>query len=546
MKKYIILIIALILGFYLRFHNFAVFPNGLTWDEAALGYNAFSILKTGRDEFGKFLPIIFKSFGDYKPGLYVYLAVPTIAIFGLTEFAVRLPSVLFGTLAIFGVYLFVKELLEKEKRANLIASFSALALAISPWHVMFSRGAWEVNVFCTLLLFGLYYLLRFIKGKSSILPAILFACASLVCYQAAKFLTPANYLLIIIFYWKDFWKNFFNTVKTKLGLVYVGLSIVFIIWFAIGFIFGSAGNRLTSLSIFTYKPGISQDTKNTDNGNPITLALFHNQTLLSTQLVISRYTYNFSPEVLFYEGKITTIRGHIPEGGMLNPLEFIWLVGGLIYLAQNIKDRNSKLLIAILLVAPIPASLTLAEFSTVRALFETIPLAIISGLGMYFFWKLSKSAFVIISLIYSVTFLYIFNLYFVNAPAIIASEFNYGYKQAIEFYNKYPGKRLVMTDVLGQPYIYYLFYTKYDPALYQKTDHFIDGGLDVGSVEKVGNAEFHQFSSSDVLTQKDTVFIGLEGNINNQFNLSSPVIQDYQTVNYPNGDNLFRMIKTKP
>ncbi len=546
MKKYVILIIALVLGFYLRFNNIAVFPNGLTWDEAALGYNAFSILKTGRDEFGKFLPIIFKSFGDYKPGLYVYLAVPSIAIFGLTEFAVRLPSVLFGTLAIFGVYLFVKELLEKEKWANLIASFSALALAISPWHVMFSRGAWEVNVFCTLLLFGLYYLLRFIKGKSSVLPTILFACASLICYQAAKFLTPANYLLIIIFYWKDFWKNLLNTVKTKLGLVYIGLSIVFMIWFAFGFIFGPAGNRLTSLSIFTYKPGVSLETKNTDNGNPLTLSLFHNQTLLSTQLVISRYTYNFSPEVLFYEGKITTIRGHIPEGGMLNPLEFIWLVGGLIFIAQNIKDKNSKLLIAILLVAPIPASLTLAEFSTVRALFMTIPLSIISGLGMYYFWKLSKPVFIVVSIIYSITFLYIFDLYFVHAPAKIAFEFNYGYKQAIEFYNKYPGKRLVMTDVLGQPYIYYLFYTKYDPALYQKTDHFIDGGLDVGRVEKVGNAEFHQFSSSDVLTQKDTVFIGLEGNINNKFDFSSPVIQDYQTVNYPNGDNLFRMIKTKP
>ena len=99
MKKYFILVAALLLGFYLRIHNVANMPNGLTWDEAALGYNAFSILKTGRDEFGKFLPIIFKSFGDYKPGLYVYLAVPSVAIFGLTEFATRLPSVLATTSA---------------------------------------------------------------------------------------------------------------------------------------------------------------------------------------------------------------------------------------------------------------------------------------------------------------------------------------------------------------------------------------------------------------------------------------------------------------
>ncbi len=546
MKKYFILIIALALGFYLRFHNVANMPNGLTWDEAALGYNAYSILKTGRDEFGKFLPIIFKSFGDYKPGLYVYLAVPSVAVFGLNEFSVRFPSVLFGVLAILGVYLLVKELLEKERESNLIASFCAFALAISPWHVMFSRAAWEVNVFSTLLLFGLYFLLRFIKGSSTILPAILFAIAALLCYQAAKLLTPLVYLIVILFYWSDFWSKLFKTVRTKTGSLSLGAAIIFLIWFSIGFIFGPAGNRLTSLSIFGYRPGISQETKNIDSNNPVTLNLYHNQTLLSTQLVVSRYLYHFSPEVLFYEGSVTTERGHIPESGVLNPLEIIWIVGGLIYIAKNIENKNIKLLLAILLVAPIPASLTLAEFSTVRSLFMAIPLSILSGFGIYYFFKLSKLLFVILAGIYFVAFLYIFDLYFVNAPLKIAKEFNYGYKQAMAFYNKYPGKRLIMSDVLGQPYIYYLFYTKYDPATYQKTDHFIDGGLDVGRVERVGNAEFRQFNSSDVITQKDTVFIGLEGDIGNKFNFSDPVVQDYQTVNYPDGSNLFRMIKTNP
>ena len=102
--------VALIIGSALRLINLGSVPQGFTWDEAALGYNAYSIIKTGRDEFGKFLPLIFKSFGDYKPGVYVYTAVPTIAVFGLSEFATRLPSALAGIMAIYSVYLLVKNL----------------------------------------------------------------------------------------------------------------------------------------------------------------------------------------------------------------------------------------------------------------------------------------------------------------------------------------------------------------------------------------------------------------------------------------------------
>ena len=79
-------------------------PPGLYWDEVSLGYNAYSILKTGHDEHNRFLPIdTFKAFGDYKPPGYIYATVPSIALFGLNNFAVRLPSALAGTLLVWGV-----------------------------------------------------------------------------------------------------------------------------------------------------------------------------------------------------------------------------------------------------------------------------------------------------------------------------------------------------------------------------------------------------------------------------------------------------------
>src|SRR3990167_2080459 len=100
----IILLVIIIIAAILRLWNLGGNPPHLTPDEAALGYNAYSILKTGKDEYGQILPVIFKSFGDYKPGLYVYLTVPFVAIFGLTEFAVRLPSALFCILSVFLIF----------------------------------------------------------------------------------------------------------------------------------------------------------------------------------------------------------------------------------------------------------------------------------------------------------------------------------------------------------------------------------------------------------------------------------------------------------
>jgi len=545
MKKYWFLIISLIIGFSLRVYQLEAIPNGLTWDEAALGYNAYSILKTGRDEFGTFMPLIFKSFGDYKPGLYIYLTVPSVAIFGLNEFSVRFPSVVFGTLAILGLYLFVRELFKKEKYAHLLGLLSALALAISPWHVHFSRGAWETNVYSNLLLFGLYYWLRFIRGASSILPSLVFACASLLTYQSAKLLTPLNFIILTLFFLPDFLKILPQAISKKKNLIPLVIASVFGIWFFISTFFGPAGNRLARLSIFGYKPDISQETKIIDGNNPLIYNLFHNQTRLTLSLIASRYLYHFSPEVLFYESSAISQRGHLPGVGMLQPLEFVWLLLGLIFIARNWKKKEIVFVVVLLLLSPLPGSMTLEEFSTVRTHFLTIPLAIVSAMGMLYLLQKNKYILLGLTLPYLITHLYTFDLYFLHSQKFLAPEYNYGYKQAMEVVNRYPNSRVLMTDVLGQPYIYYLFYSRYDPARYQKNNQFIEGGIDVGKVNSIDKIEFRQFSVQDILTYKDTVFIGTEGNIPNDFDTKNPVVEEHQIIDYPGGQNLFRIIKTK-
>src|SRR4029079_11354687 len=97
MRKIHAIIFAIVfLGGILRFYNLSINPPSLTWDEAAWGYNAYSIGIDGKDEFGKFLPLQYiESFGDFKPPVYAYLAVLPVKLFGLNEFSTRFPSALF-------------------------------------------------------------------------------------------------------------------------------------------------------------------------------------------------------------------------------------------------------------------------------------------------------------------------------------------------------------------------------------------------------------------------------------------------------------------
>src|SRR6185369_15079315 len=105
MKRFSLIALFLItaIGFFLRFYHLGGVPVGFHRDEAFLGYNAYSLLLTGKDMSGNLLPIHLQSF-IYSPAGYSYASIPFILLFGLSEFAVRFASALFGTATIVLVY----------------------------------------------------------------------------------------------------------------------------------------------------------------------------------------------------------------------------------------------------------------------------------------------------------------------------------------------------------------------------------------------------------------------------------------------------------
>src|SRR3989304_8276793 len=190
-KIFIFLTFIIIIASILRLWQLGKVPSSPDWDEVALGYNAYSILQSGRDEYGKFLPIILRSFDDYKPALYAYLVMPSISVLCLNVTAVRLPSAIFGILTVLAVFFLVRELFKK----NNIALLTTFLLAISPWHIQFSRVAFEANVGVAL---NIWALVLFFKGLKE--PLWLVSCAflfglGLYAYHSERIFLP---LLVIL------------------------------------------------------------------------------------------------------------------------------------------------------------------------------------------------------------------------------------------------------------------------------------------------------------------------------------------------------------
>ena len=293
LKSFWVLCLVIILATVLRLWNLPNNPPGLTWDEAALGYIAYSLYQTGRDEYGTFLPLNLKSFGDFKPALYAYLDIPFIAILGLNELAVRLPSVIFGALGVFGVYLLTKELFRK----RLLSLLTAFFLAISPWHLQFSRPAFEANVALTLNIFGIYLFIRGVHKKKFLITSALTFGLSLLTYQASRLFVPIIIAVLMYVYWNTIERSKYSLMSVIILLAFLGL---------VGYTFLSGQtSRLSTQNFFAYQR--SQEEINTIIKEDMPLSnfqfqLLHGEWWAYTKGLAERYLIYFSPKTLFIEG----------------------------------------------------------------------------------------------------------------------------------------------------------------------------------------------------------------------------------------------------
>ena len=178
----ILLLLVLVLTVLLRFYNISSNPPSLYWEEAALGYDAYSILRTGKDFHGSPWPLVaFESFGDYKPSMYFYATVPFVSLFKLTPLAVRFPSALFGSLTVLLIFLLTKEFFKKPT----IPLLSALFLSLSPWHLQLSRVGFEANLGLFFVALGAWLFKKGLKKPILMIISVISLALSMYTYHSS-------------------------------------------------------------------------------------------------------------------------------------------------------------------------------------------------------------------------------------------------------------------------------------------------------------------------------------------------------------------------
>lgn len=438
-KTYFFIIILFIVSLAVRIFDSTKLPPSLNWDEVSLGYNAYSILKTARDEWGTILPTIFRSYGDFKLPLYIYFSLPFIATFGLNIFSIRLLSILSGTLLPIAVFLLTRQVFKKNLLLPYIAS---LLVAFAPWSIFLSHIALEANLFLTLFIFSLYFLVK----KNHSVSLILFALC-LFTYNSARVLLP--FYLISFFLYRPVEIN----IKSSVFFFVAILLLIYQTFFATT---GQSRYKLVSL--------IDQGTINRiamrrQSLPPLIGKIIHNKVTYFIAYSTQNYLKILDPRFVFLTGS-SNYQFNIPN---LPLFSWIFLPFYLIGLFLLIKNRNQ--LIYWFLVAPLPSAITRDAPHTLRAIVFLPLVLIITAYGLLVIKsKLLLPLLTIILLVLTFNFYHIFQQYSRDYSWV----WQYGYTQVVDYLKTVPPSEPVyISKKYGEPHEFILFYWPINPSTYQ-------------------------------------------------------------------------------
>jgi 4-amino-4-deoxy-L-arabinose transferase-like glycosyltransferase len=423
-----IFVFILILFLVSRIYKIAEIPIAVYWDEASIGYNAYSIATDLKDEWGEKLPLHFRAFGEFKLPVYIYSVAVFVKAIGLNEYAVRLPAVLYslGTLVV--IYLLVRKITGKESTA-ILASF---ILSLSPWLFIFSRTGYEVTAGLFFFLLGTYLFLLLDKSKYFLIIAALSFVLSFYSYNSFRIIIPVWMVLLFIYKFREF-KNI-----RKYLLVLVISSILFLL------------SLIPVYRLYKYDAGGGR---------------FVQVQVASKLDFVKNYFSHFSPDFLFLKGD-SNPRSQIPGRGQLYLFEIPLILFGLVAIFKS-KKLPYYIPLTLLILAPIPASLTKESPHALRAILAAPSFAIISALGIGFLTENFKKFRIAIIFVVIAAYYLSFESYMVSFLTRYRTEsapsWQYEYKKIFA-----KQKSGVITDRYAQPYIFALYYLKYPPAKFRE------------------------------------------------------------------------------
>ena len=193
--KRVLFIFLLVIGILVRFIYLGSMPGGVDQDEAMAGYQAYTLYTEGIDLNGYHNPVYFEAWGHGQSVLLSYLMIPSIAVFGCNDFAIRLPQAIVACISLPVFYLLLKRLFDEKT-----AWIGYFLLVINPWHIMMSRWSLDCNLAPAFLLFGLYFFILALEKHPwyYLLSALMYGL-SLYTYAILWLIVPLLLLLQIIY-----------------------------------------------------------------------------------------------------------------------------------------------------------------------------------------------------------------------------------------------------------------------------------------------------------------------------------------------------------
>lgn len=576
------ILLVLFASSFVRFYQLGKVPNGLTVDEADMGYNAYSILKTQKDVYGEKLPLFFQALDDYKPGLVFYTTLPAIFLFGLNDFSVRLAPAIFGTLSIILLFVLTKTLYPKNQ---LLPYISALLVSFAPWHIALSRAmVWYIELIFLYLLFFVFFVFaqkEYLKAQTKLFTlsaSAIFLSLTLYVYYAAVIYLPLI-LLALTYIYMDFFKK-------NLKILLTGLSILLILSLPAFLHYSSpeSKTRLNVISVLTPDITLPTSIKELEQDQQLGLPFsqfIHNRRLVYASALADNYFDYFNLDYLFVTAK--NIRYFYVNGiGLFYLIELPFFLYGLYTLVRR-REKSDLLILALLVIGPIPAMLTLGSPFPHRALLFILALQIISAIGITSFItnqinrqrvnilrakrevtlkniiilavssrpfdKLrARTIIFILFFVYGASVYFFLHQYFVHSKNEFTSELDNGawystVKDAIPKVNLYKDgyERIIFTWSQGKvvPGVYFYLYNQVDPRILQtKAAKWTNEQPSYRQIyDNINNIEFRPINWESDKNLKKTLFVGYPSEF-------PPDVEVIDRTYLPNGNVHFLLVET--
>jgi len=389
MKKVYIWIGILALAAALRLYRLGEVPMGVTNDELGYIWNAYALAHTGRNVMNEFLPV-FTYFGQGFPFMPVptYLQSLLFLVFELSAFSGRLLNVLLGIGSVYLIGLITEKITNKRNLAYLVS----LALAISPWHIFFSRTSYDTVVASFFYLFYVLSGIVWIQQKRFSLWPFLWLFLALFSYRG---MVPVSIGCSILLGWYGVFMIKRNFLVMR-GLI-VGSAIIIAVFFVVAQMQSSRGFMNEGTWISQVGQNIEYEMR--DSQGPHTIKrIFLNKPMAFFTRIAEQYIGGYDFGMLFFHGEASQTYSMWMRGKWYAVDIFFSLLGLLYVFHTPSLFRFGIFSVGLLLTAGLPGLVGGAPYGS-RDFFLTVPGAMLVGSGWYAFIRSKRWRILLVSIL---------------------------------------------------------------------------------------------------------------------------------------------------